>query len=33
MDAGALRWEFFQCIMQEMNNKFFEGELTRRIPK
>ena len=33
MDAGALRQEFSQCVMKEMNDKLFEGELTRLIPK
>ena len=33
VDAGALRREFFQCLMKEMNEKLFEGELTKRIPK
>ena len=30
MDAGALRQEFFQCVM---NNKLFEGELARHVSK
>ena len=33
VDAGALRQQFFQCLMKEMNDKLFEGALTQRIPK
>lgn len=33
VDAGALRREFFQGLMKEMNDKLFEGALTRRVPK
>ena len=33
VDAGALRCEFFECLLREMNEKLFEGEPTRRVPK
>lgn len=33
IDAGALRCEFFESLMKEMNDRLFEGQATRRVPK
>ena len=33
IDAGALKCEFFECLMKEVNERLFEGEITRRLPK
>lgn len=33
IDAGALRFEFFENIFREINDAMFEGEEKRRVPK
>ena len=33
VDAGALKLEFFECLLQEMDEQLFEGDPTRRVPK
>ena len=33
LDAGALRNEFFTTMLQDMNDKMFEGPEYRRVPK
>ena len=32
-DGGALRKEFFEDALREVNNRLFEGEDNRRIPR
>ena len=32
-DAGALKKEFFEYALREVNNQLFEGEDGRRVPK
>ena len=32
-DAGALKKEFFEDSLKEVNNRLFEGEDTRRVPR
>ena len=33
IDAGALRREFFESLLKELNNRLFEGEDSSRLPK
>lgn len=33
IDAGALRLEFFEKILLEVNEEYFEGDMQRRVPK
>lgn len=32
-DAGALSFEFFEQVLQKVNEEWFEGSETRRIPR
>ena len=32
-DAGALTFEFFETVLQKVNEEWFEGSDTRRIPR
>lgn len=33
VDAGAIKAEFFNCLIEEMDKRFFEGRLHSRVPK
>ena len=33
IDAGALRNEFYEILLRELNDKLFEGHCRRRLPK